>query len=40
MMNNDKSLAIIALYVDADQQVHIKDCQSAHEAWVMLGIST
>ena len=32
-LNNDRALAIIGLHVEADQQVHIEDCNFAHEAW-------
>ena len=35
-MNNDRTLAIIGLHVDANQQVHIEDCESVHEVWVKL----
>lgn len=34
--NNDKALAIIGLSIDADQQIHIEDCNDAHEAWMKL----
>ncbi|CAK9810841.1 Retrovirus-related Pol polyprotein from transposon TNT 1-94 [Anthophora quadrimaculata] len=34
--NENKALAAIRLNVDAEQQIHIEDCSSAHEAWMIL----
>ena len=32
-LNDDKALATIGLSLEIDQQIHIEDCKSAHEAW-------
>jgi len=34
--NDDKALATIGLSLEIDQQIHIEDCKSAHEAWQTL----
>ena len=35
-LNDDKTLATIGLSLEIDQQIHIEDCKSAHEAWQRL----
>ena len=34
--NDDKALATIGLSLEIDQQIHVEDCKSAHEAWQTL----
>lgn len=31
--NDDKTMAAIGLSLEVDQQIHIEDCKTAHEAW-------
>lgn len=31
--NDDKTMAAIGLSLEVDQQIYIKDCKNAHEAW-------
>ena len=35
-INDDKALAAISLHLEADQQIHIEECNSAPEAWSIL----
>jgi len=35
-VNDDKAIATIGLHIEPNQQIHIEECENAHEAWLCL----